>query len=318
LAILVRVPQNLKQNEIQAELDLTQASELESGSKDSENNPKPSLETKVQVEQGVFNLSIDEFDGPIDLLLHIVKRNELPIEKLSLAKVADQFLNCVKQAEFYDLEIAGEYLVIAANLLSIKAALLVDPRSEIQLDSDEGPDPHDELLNRLRAAAIYQEAARNIGNRDLLGINVFAPIAPSAASSLSRAEQPLAKHDSTLLMQAWKRVLAKIPVAPKQLVMSWTKVSVTDKMKNFVERLKAHAGEKMSFEDLMATESDLPNLVASFVAILEMCKRQIAQVMQEGLDQQIFIALRSEDLELPAETMAESEFDQVTQVVENF
>ena len=276
------------------------------------------LEAKAQVEQGIFSLSIDEFDGPIDLLLHIVKRNELPIEKLSLAKVADQFLNCVKQAEFYDLEIAGEYLVIAANLVSIKAALLVDPRSEVQLDNDEGPDPHDELLNRLRAAAIYQEAARNIGNRDLLGINVFAPVAPSPATSQSRLEQPLAKHDSALLMQAWKKVLSKIPVAPKQLVMSWAKVSVTEKMKGFVESLRSRPGEKIAFEELLQGQSDLPNLVASFVAILEMCKRQIAQVLQDGLDQQIFIVLRGEELGLSDKGLDESEFDQVTQVVENF
>lgn len=71
-----------------------------------------------------FSIALEIFHGPIDLLLHLVKQNELPIEKLSLAQVANQYLICLERMRRLDLEVAGEYLVVAATLLSIKASTL--------------------------------------------------------------------------------------------------------------------------------------------------------------------------------------------------
>ena len=73
-----------------------------------------------------FTVEIDQFNGPIDLLLHLVKQNELPVEKISLARVTSQYMHCIERMGKIDLEIAGEYLVIAATLLSIKSSILLD------------------------------------------------------------------------------------------------------------------------------------------------------------------------------------------------
>ncbi len=266
-----------------------------------------------RADKSLFNLDIDDFDGPIDLLLHLVKRNELPIEKLSLAKVADQFLSCVKQAELFDLEIAGEYLVIAANLLSIKASLLVDPKSAIEIESEEGPDPHAELLQRLRDAAVYQQAAESIASRNMLGIDVFSSafkFIPDKTAAV--AEEPLAKHDLSLLLKAWNRVLKKMPVQKPQMVINWARVSVTEKMKVFVDRLNAAPQKRFLFEELADTLEDLSHLVSSFVAILELCKRQIVFIAQDSFQENIYITLRDENSAntlSSQESMERSEFD---------
>lgn len=265
----------------------------------------------ARLDKSAFDLDIDDFDGPIDLLLHLVKRNELPIEKLSLAKVADQFFSCVKQAEMHDLEIAGEYLVIAANLLSIKASLLVDPKSQIEIESDEGPDPHAELLQRLREAAVYQQIAQEIASRNLLGVDVFAANLKDNLSKIaSPAEEPLAKHDMNLLLKAWNRVLQKMPVQRPQMVINWARVSVTEKMQIFVEKLNSAPQKRFLFQELLEATDDLPHLVSSFVAVLELCKRQLVTISQGSFQDDIFISLKVENADKTESTFERSEFDQ--------
>lgn len=276
------------------------------------------LEVKEQSlnNQG-FSLKVEDFDGPIDLLLHLVKRNELPIEKLSLAKVADQFLQCIKQTVGFDLELAGEYLVIAANLLSIKAALIVDPKSDQQLELDDGPNPHDELLKRLREAEVYQEAARMIASKDFLGIDVFSPAVAQYAVKKDEANDPgLANHDAALLAKALKRILSNIPAVTVGLKLNWTRISIGDRMQFFVEKLKQRPGEYISFEDLLGNDISLPIVVSSFVALLELCKRRVINIAQNGYQDSIALRLVPTDNEnfIAEAISAESEFDVPAQV----
>lgn len=280
------------------------------GSIVSEEQESSSCSSQQSINPQVFSLSLEDFDGPIDLLLHLVKRNELPIEKLSLAKVADQFLQCIKQAVDFDLELAGEYLVIAATLLSIKAALLVDPKSEQQIELDEGPNPHDELLRRLREAEVYQEAARLIASKNILGIDVFAASILASSTKLEKAEDPgLAQHDSALLAKALNRILASIP-SPVGITLNWNRISIGERMQFFVDRLKNRPGEMVSFEELIGEEKTLPILVSSFVALLELCKRRLIHIVQNGYQDSISLCLLSTE-DLSATSYAQSEFDVV-------
>ena len=123
-----------------------------------------------------FEVELELFNGPIDLLLHLVKSNELPIEKISLAQVTEQYLHVIRNVEQFDLEIAGEYLVIAATLLSIKSSYLLNEPVQLVEDADGNLiDPHEELLYRLREAQVYKEGAEMLGGLDLLGVHVFSP-----------------------------------------------------------------------------------------------------------------------------------------------
>ncbi|NMC63810.1 MAG: segregation/condensation protein A, partial [SAR324 cluster bacterium] len=89
---------------------------------------------KFQGLSQLFNVSLPLFDGPIDLLLHLVKTNELPISKVSLAEVAEQYMQCLELMKSLDLDVAGEYLVIAATLLAIKSSFLLNEPVELVMD----------------------------------------------------------------------------------------------------------------------------------------------------------------------------------------
>jgi segregation and condensation protein A len=251
-----------------------------------------------------FEVRLELFHGPIDLLLHLVKQRELPIEKLSLAAVTDQYLRCIEKAEDFDLDIAGEYLVIAATLLSIKASILLDEPVELVPD-EEGNlvDPHEELLRRLREAQIYKDGAEHLGRNPMLGIDVFAP-----PPSLSRFEDPDVKfveHDPFLLARAFQKLLEQSGQSAALLTISIDSVSITERMMTILDTLKKEPNG-IVFYKLIPDITSRASIISSFIAMLELCKRQAIKIRQDAVFQEIVVGLASSDIDAANMT---SEFD---------
>ena len=247
-----------------------------------------------------FEVRLELFDGPIDLLLHLVKKRELPIEKVSLAEVTGQYLECIKSLHYYDVEVAAEYLVIAATLLSVKASILLNDPVEIVLeDSEDGEAPHEELLRRLRELEIYRAAAATLESRPLLGSDVFAP--PQKVSKIDPALIPLADHVSELLVQAFQGVLTKLGERSNVFRITLDAVSVVERMRMVVDTIRA-VGGRATFSDLIGTSPDRISAIGIFVALLELCRRRMIGVSQQGVCSEIVISLldsSSEQSEAP-------------------
>lgn len=266
--------------------------------------------------EALFTVETDEFLGPIDLLLHLVKRNELQIEKISLALVADQYVACLERMRNFDLEIAGEYLLIAATLLSVKSSMLLEEPVELELDVDGNLiDPHEELLLRLKEAAIYTEGAAMLGERPILGREVFAP--PSSLSDYPIPPETYREHDPYLLGLAFKKLLEKTGNDDLRYEVSLDSVSIVDQMMRVLELLTA-SEEPVEFELLVRRTSgesgfNRAYVVGTFIALLELCKRQVLQVTQE--EENIRVALKSSTGKSAKELSEEvftSEFDDPT------
>jgi len=263
----------------------------------------------------LFTVELDHFLGPIDLLLHLVKKNEMEIEKISLAYVADQYVACLEKMRSVDLEIAGEYLVIASTLLSIKSAVLLQEPVELELD-DEGNlvDPHEELLLRLKEAAIYLDGAALLNDRPVLNREVFAPI--STLQEFPVPQESYRVHDPYLLGVAFKKLLEKAGEEEVRYQITLDSVSIVDQMMGVLELLKT-ASSPMSFESLVLGTAKSERLqrayvVGTFIALLELSKRQVLLVHQE--ESEILVSLKKEDEETKvADTLASmvfsSEFD---------
>lgn len=254
-----------------------------------------------------FEVRLDLFNGPIDLLLHLVKQNELSIEKISLAQVADQYLKCIESIRQFDLDIAGEYLVIAATLVSVKSSLLLNEPVELVEDEDGNlVDPHEELLRRLREAAVYKQGAERLNGRAMLGLDVFA--APGTLDGVDAPAPRLKPHDSMLLGLAFKKMLEK--AGEKTLyTVSVEQISVVDRMMNIIDVLEKRK-ELVPFYELVQDRRSRMSIIASFCALLELCKRQVIMVRQESPDGEIVIGLASADSAGNLDTMnLRSEFD---------
>lgn len=240
-----------------------------------------------------FEVRLDLFDGPIDLLLHLVKKRELPIEKVSLAEVTGQYLECIKALRYYDVEVAAEYLVIAATLISVKASVLLnDPVELIPDENGDLVDPHEQLLQRLKELEAYRLAANNIRSRPALGHDVFA--APVKAAKIDPALIPLATHESDLLAKAFQRVLERL--GEKSAVFSITvdAVSVVERMRMVVDSLRTSGGMS-TFEALLGSSPDRGKAVGVFCALLELCRRRVIAVAQVGPKEEIQIRLADID-----------------------
>lgn len=234
-----------------------------------------------------FEVQLDQFRGPIDLLLHLVKANELQIEKISLAQVTGQYLETIERMRVLDLEVAGEYLVIAATLLSIKASIILNEPVELVPDEDGNLiDPHQELLRRLREAEVFKESAGYLERLTYLGIDVFQP--PPALARVPSPASKFVDHDPMLLGKAFRALLEK---AGKQDLYTITldSVSIIERMMAVMETLEK-SGTAVPFYKLIPDLTSKASVIGTFVALLELCKRQAIEVRQDESFKEIVIA----------------------------
>lgn len=267
-----------------------------------------------------FEVKLELFDGPLDLLLHLVKLNELPIQELSLAQVAEQYFNCVERAGSIDLELAGEYLVIAATLLSIKSSVLLNlPPPQIEDEEGMMVNAQEEILRRLRELEAFKECAVALSCKKILGIDVFA-----SASRLDEVPNPppiYEEHDAILLGKAIRKILDRLPPnMPMTFVID--PLPVVERMMKILDRLDK-SEKVLTFEELLCHASnqqtnfspdnnlfDRGIIVSTFIALLELCKRDLIDIKQEQAFDRITISKRGDVKEMLIES---SEFDSSNQ-----
>ncbi len=228
-------------------------------------------------DRSAFVLEMQSFEGPIDLLLHLVKKRELELNKLSLAQVCEQYLGYISLAKELDLDLASEYLVIAATLVSIKSNIILNNPVEFVEDEDGNfVDLHEELLRMLREAEVYKQAVSLISNsKKILGDDVFPPI--SALDEFDAPEEGFMDHDSYLLVKAFRQALSRIKDHKTyQIVLE--SVSIVERMSlvlSFLEKTP-----KVNFQDILGESYTKSQLVGTFLALLELSKRQVIRVSQ--------------------------------------
>jgi segregation and condensation protein A len=238
----------------------------------------------------LFFIRVEQFDGPIDLLLHLVKQNELPITKVSLGLVAEQYLNCLERLQDVEVEIVGEYLVIASTLLSIKARLvLCQPVDELMGDDDAflEEDPHEVLLRRLREAAVYKDGADHLAERPVLGVDVFAP--PGIQGGKVVFLSALKDHDPMLLGKALRALVKRKGVSLAPMTLQFDPVSVSERMQTILQILtdkKIVAGTSaIDFEELAMKVGgglDMGVLITCFLALLELTRKRAIRIEQSA------------------------------------
>lgn len=266
----------------------------------------------------LFTVKIEDFEGPLDLLLHLVKKNELELEKISLALIANQYLECLKDIENIDIELAGEYLVIATTLVSIKSSILLNEPVELVINEDgELVNPHDLLLQQLKEAQIYKDGVDFLDKLPVYNIDIFSP--KSSLKKIKNEDAPLKQHDALLLGKALKRVLMINKEARNLYHVTLESVSIADKM-NFVIKFlnnKSALKQGATFTEILGeSKNSLADTIATFVSLLELAKRQVIKVYQEKQKddahkiekEEIMIALANGEVEINENIS--SEFDE--------
>ncbi|MGI9175819.1 MAG: segregation and condensation protein A [Rhodothermales bacterium] len=214
----------------------------------------------------MYRVRLDQFEGPLDLLLFFIRRDELDIYDIPIAQITDEFLSYVRLIEQIDLDNAGEFIYVAALLISIKARLLL-PSPELD-DEGEPIDPRQELVERLLEYVRYKEASGQLEARYDARADLFTRGDGSAEATRDAVPEPEQPLDASLfdLVAALRRILTEAPSEPVHAVERLD-YSVEGQRTFVLERLRP--GERVRFGEMVRQQTK-PFVIATFLAVLEL------------------------------------------------
>lgn len=224
-----------------------------------------------------YSVHLDKFDGPMDLLLHLIKKNELDIYDISIAIITRQYLDYIKLMKDLNLEVAGDFLVMAATLLHIKSRQLL-PQDDQEDAEEEEADPRAELVRRLLEYQQYKEAGMLIGARALLGREVFARAASEPLLTVAQNDEGPLEVNLFELVDAFRALLVRIPAESFHDVAPGDSLSIADCINEILSLLQEK--ETVQFDDLVSDELTRERVIVTFLALLELCRLKLIRIFQ--------------------------------------
>ncbi|MDT8441030.1 MAG: segregation/condensation protein A [Desulfuromonadales bacterium] len=222
-----------------------------------------------------FAIRLENFEGPLDLLLHLIKKNEVEITDIPMAQITAQYLAIIDAMQTLNLDVAGEFLLMAATLLHIKSRMLL-PKTIDEEETEEEDDPRAELVRRLLEYQKYKEAAVEIDQRPQLERDLFARTRPEPELS-EESESEFVAVSLFDLVQALAEVLRQSP-EPVAHEVDVERLSVTERITQVLERL--HGQESLAFKELFPPLAARSEVIVTFLAMLELVKMRLVRLMQ--------------------------------------
>ena len=242
------------------------------------------LPDSLSEEDPPYTVRLEGFEGPLDLLLHLIKKNKLIITDIPIALITEQYLEYLKLMKVLNLDVAGEYLLMAATLLHIKSRMLLPVSAEAE--GEEEVDPRAELVRRLLDYQKYKEAALELDRRPLLDREVFARAVP-----LEREEPEEERFEVGLfeLLEAFRQVLERVKIeAVHEVVLE--PITLEKKVQEILALLQREK-RSMAFHTFFPEEASRRVIVVTFLAILELVKMKAVRIFQAAPFETIRISL---------------------------
>lgn len=240
-----------------------------------------------------YEIKLDIFEGPLDLLLHLIEKNEVSITDIPVAEITSQYLEAIDTMRSLNLEIAGEYILMASYLTYIKSQMLL-PLPEIDKGErwDVGEDPRADLVAHLLEYRRYKRVALTLGDFPLLGRDVFPR--ESVEPALENLGQPYLSMDANELAKIIEDIL-KRRQPEMHLEIVTEQVTLKEKIQEIMARLQKHRW--LSFGSLFSDDFSRSNVVVTFLALLEVVKNGAARMYQENPFGSIVISRRKKEID---------------------
>ncbi|WP_050180764.1 segregation/condensation protein A [Domibacillus robiginosus] len=234
-----------------------------------------------------YKVKIDSFEGPLDLLLHLIGQLEIDIYDIPVSEITNQYLLYVNTMQQLELDVASEYLVMAATLIAMKSRSLLPDHSEEEEDFVEEEDPREELARRLMEYKKYKEAAGRLHELEEERTKLFSR-PPADQLFGSNEEGPLNVSLFDMLGAFQKMTRRKKLAVPPRATVRREELSVEKRMNLLKEKLRL-SKEPIRFDDLFDSH-ERDELVVSFLAILELMKQNEIVVSQKGNFADLYVA----------------------------
>lgn len=224
--------------------------------------------------EGNLHFKLPVFEGPLDLLLHLIKENKIDIYDIPIAVITQRYLKYIELMKGLNLEIAGEFIVMAATLIHIKSRMLLPP-DETQTE-EQMEDPRTELARRLLEYQAFKDTSTEFRTREDMWRNVFHKT-PLAEEDISEREPLLFEASIFDLISAFKNILSKAP--PEIMEITREMLTVADKINFIMERLEKE--DSINFESLFEGVYAKVVIIITFLALLEVVRLGLAKAYQE-------------------------------------
>lgn len=233
-----------------------------------------------------YRVQLPEFEGPLDLLLHLIQQHEIDIMDIPIAFITEKYLEYVKTMEELTIDVASEYLVMAATLTHIKSKMMLPtPPEEDDTAAEIEEDPRLELVRRLLEYQRYKAVASELADRALLGRDVFAR---GQAAPIIDGPAPLAPVSLFKLLDAFQGIL-KRTTARMDHSVDLERISIADRINQLSDLLQQK--QTAQFEELFESDKTRADVVITFMALLEMAKMRLVRLAQDDAYASITIQL---------------------------
>jgi segregation and condensation protein A len=236
---------------------------------------QPPLDFESVLEE--YPVRLQNFEGPLDLLLHLIKKHELDIYDIPISLITQQYLDYLDLMQELNLDVAGEFLVMAATLIHIKSRMLLprpDPSQE-----DPAEDPREALVRRLLEHQRFKAAAELLHEKEIQRSAQWHRPDGVVAEVVGEPPEPEIEVDLFSLMAAFRQVMERARARPR-VVLPPEQMSIETRIEQLLARLSET--EACGFEDLFADAQGRGGMIVTFLALLEMIRLKLVRVFQQG------------------------------------
>jgi segregation and condensation protein A len=233
-----------------------------------------------------YKVKLEIFEGPLDLLLYLIKRDELDIYDVSIERITRQYLEYLQAFKELNIDVAGEFIVMAANLLYIKSRSLLPVDQQPPEEEAEEDDPRWELIRQLIEYKKFKEAAAQLHDRALEQENIFV----RGGTSISEGLRPLLLGEVGIfqLINAFQNVIKRVEAREELQQIFGENYTVSDKIETILGRVSE--GGALKFSELFAEMASRVEIVVTFLALLELIRLKQVRAIQPGQFGEIEIA----------------------------
>jgi segregation and condensation protein A len=237
-----------------------------------------------------YSIKVPVFEGPLDLLLHLIKENKIDIYDIPISIITHQYLEYIEVMKELNLEIASEFLVMAATLIYIKSRMLLPPDETIE-GAEEQEDPRAGLVQRLLEYQAYKEASATLRDKEGEWSNIFSRPPMEKEDIVLEPEPYLFDVNMFDLMGALKKILQRVP--PEAIRITRETLTVKDKIALIIDKMENE--HTMRFDALFAEDITRVEIIVTFLALLEILRLGLARAYQDKEFGSIWIMKRKEE-----------------------
>jgi len=235
-----------------------------------------------------YKVKLEIFEGPLDLLLYLIKKSEVDIYDIPISMISAQYVEYLQIMKTLNIDVAGEFLLMAATLAQIKSQMLVP--TPLPTDEDGQPvDPRADLVNQLVEYQKYKEAATELMDRDLLNRDVFKREKPKPISKPKVSEKELMEISIFNLIDAFSKLLKKLPEDfPQEFYVE--RLTVRERIAEIADVLCSSPSKAIRFTELFVDAKSKSRVIVTFLAILEMIKISLVRAIQSSSFGEILVS----------------------------